>query len=246
MSKKLKDLTAGKQDRKTCVREMEEKARAQKLEFYHNLSLNIQKYLPLDNSLLTYLVYIDPKLVSHEKTEDSFMKICAKMSNFIQEEEVDEVISELRVLQVNMTDFGQNYLEYCEQSREEILFNKTERIDKIWSPIIKNPKYQVLGKFLKSVLSFIHSTAFAEGSIKDIRNVVGSYSHNTSDTTCQARLALLSAVRSSDSCCFDYNKNSEEHRRNWQSSWKKASEVESENESAEDSGEDREESGEDS
>ena len=83
-------------------------------------------------------------------------------------------------------------------------------------------------------------------SIKDIRNVVGSYSHNTSDTTCQARLALLSAVRSSDSCCFDYNKNSEEHRRNWQSSWKKASEVESENESAEDSGEDREESGEDS
>ena len=155
------------------------------------------------------------------------------MSSYIQEEEVDEVISELRMLKVNMTDFGPNYLEYCEQRREEMLFNKAERIDKIWAPIIRNPKYQVLGKFLKSVLSFIHSTAFAEGSIKDIRNVVGSNSHNTSDTNCQARLALISAVRSTDSCCFDYNKNSEEHRRNWQSSWKKKEfENESGNESA--------------
>jgi hypothetical protein len=48
---------------------------------------------------------------------------------------------------------------------------------------MKNPKIPTFGKFIKGALSCIHSTAFAEGSIKDIRNVVGSYSHRTSDCT---------------------------------------------------------------
>jgi hypothetical protein len=236
----IKDLTADKEDRKTCVREMEEEAKLKKLEFYKIFCLNIQRYFPLDNSILAYLVYIDPKLVDNEKTEDAFRKICGKMSDFIKTEEVDEVISELRMLQLKTSDFGENYLEYCKQrSNDSLLFNQTERIDKIWTPIIKNPKYPLLGKFIKGALSFIHSTAFAEGSIKDIRNVVGSYSHSTSDSTCQARLALMSAIRSTDSCCFDYNKNGAEHRKNWQSSWEKAkkpSQVESD--SGDDSGAD--------
>ena len=74
------------------------------------------------------------------------------------------------------------------------------------------------------MLSFIHSTTSAEGSIKDVRNIVGSYSHSTSDDICTARLALMSAIRSSDSvCCFDYTQNIAKHRANWRASWKSTS-----------------------
>ena len=73
---------------------------------------------------------------------------------------------------------------------------------------------------LKAVLSFVHSTAKAEGSIKDLRNVLGSYSHRSSDDTCGARLVLLSSVRAAGSCCFDYTRNIKEHERNWKSSWR--------------------------
>ena len=101
------------------------------------------------------------------------------------------------------------------------MFIDLPRIDEIWSPILKKKKYDVIGKFIKAVLSFIHSTSLVEGSIKDLRNVLGTFSHGSSDKMCTARLALMGAIRSAKSeCCFDFNLNSKEHRMNWLSSWK--------------------------
>ena len=103
---------------------------------------------------------------------------------------------------------------------DSLLFNDLPRIDEVWSPIIKNKRYSSLGKLLKAVLSFFHSTATAEGSIKDIRNILGSLSHSSSDKMCTSRLSLMGAVRSSSSkCCYDYPV-TDELRNNWRSSWK--------------------------
>ena len=105
---------------------------------------------------------------------------------------------------------------------------------------MKNDKYQTLAKMLKAVLSFVHSTAKAEGSIKDVRNVLGSYSHRSSDETCGARLVLLSSVRAADSCCFDYTRNQKEHEKNWKTSWKSQNDTNNEEEGTDTSGSDSE------
>ena len=83
---------------------------------------------------------------------------------------------------------------------------------------------------LKAALSFLHSTAKAEGSIKDVRNILGSYSYHSSDDTCGARLVLLSSVRAADSCCFDYTRNIQEHEENWKSNWKSQNDTNEEEE----------------
>ena len=203
-------------------KELEMFAKEKKLDFYHSLCLNIQKSFPLDNSILTHLAYIDPAKVDHDNTEKAFKEICDRMPHFIKPEEKDEVIVQLRILQMNKADFGEDYEDYCLQVQDESkLFIDLPRIDEIWSPIIKKKKYYFLGKFIKAVLSFIHSTSSVEGSVKDLRNVSGSLSHGSSDKMCTARLALMSAIRSAKSeCCFDFNQNNKEHRINWLSSWK--------------------------
>ena len=132
---------------------------------------------------------------------------------------------------VNLADMGEKFAEYSKLRLDNSLDEKEiPRIDQIWSPVIQNPKYQYLSKFLRAVLSFIHSTTAAEGSIQDFRKIVGSYSHRTSDKTCTARMSVLSATRSAGSdCCYDYNQNIESHRINWRSS-SKASEENNEEE----------------
>ena len=137
-------------------------------------------------------------------------------------DETDQVVSQLRWLQLDQSDFtGTDYENYLKLVQDDsLLFNDLPRIDEVWSPIIKNKRYSSLGKLLKAVLSFFHSTATAEGSIKDIRNILGSLSHSSSDKMCTSRLSLMTAVRSSSSkCCYDYPI-TDELRKNWRSSWK--------------------------
>ena len=203
--------------------ELETMAKEKKLEFHHRLALGLQKRFPLDNNLLTNLSYIDPALVFNEKTESAFKKIAEKMSNFIKEEEVDSIVSDIRRLQMNKEDLGKDFKKYCEQKKDDkILFKDLMRIDKVWSPVIKSKKYCHLAKLLKACLSFVHSTAGAEGSIRDLRFILGDFRHSSTDEVVTARLAVLSAIRSckESKCCFDYKQNEMEHRRNWTRSWK--------------------------
>ena len=61
-----------------------------------------------------------------------------------------------------------------------------------------------------------------EGSIKDIRNVLGSYSHRSSDEMCTSRLAMMSSVRCGPSaCCYDFEC-TEQFREDWKQSYKKS------------------------
>lgn len=203
--------------------ELETMAKEKKLEFYHRLALGLQKRFPLDNHLLTHLSYIDPALICNEKTESAFKKIAEKMSNFIKEEEVDSIVSDVRRLQMNIEDLGEDFKDYCEQKKDnEFLFKDLMRIDRVWSPVIKSGKYCHLAKLLKACLSFVHSTAGAEGSIRDMRFILGDFRHSSTDELVTARLAVLSAIRSckESKCCYDYKQNQMEHRRNWRSSWK--------------------------
>ena len=194
----INKLTEGAKNQKNLARELVKRAKENKLEFYTQMAKNIQKYLPLDNRMLSKLVYIDPLKIEDKSTEDSFRFICKQLPTYISETEVDEVVSDLRILQVNLADMGELFTEYC-KTRENSSSNECEiqRIDLVWSSVIKNPKYQFLSKFLRAVLSFIHSTTGAEGSIQDFRKIVGSYSRRTSDITCTARMSGLSATRSS-------------------------------------------------
>ena len=135
-------------------------ARQQKFKFFHTLSLNTQKYLPLDNSVLTHLTYMDPFLINSDKTENAFKKLCDKMPEYIKPEEKEEIISELRVLQFNNSDFGEKFKDYCNQRKDDTVpFADLERIDTLWAEVFKNKKYQLLSKFMKACLSG------AEGSI---------------------------------------------------------------------------------
>ena len=236
MRETIKKITDNEKDKKDLVRKLEKRAKEKKLEFYTHLAENIKKYLPLDNRMLSKLVYLDPLRIEDDKTEKSFRYICQQLPKFINETEIDEVVSELRNLQLNLSDMGDLFTEYCKQ-RKNISTNEcdVERIDTIWSKVIQNPKYQFLGKFLRAVLSFIHSTTGAEGSIQDFRKIVGSYSHRTSDATCTARMSVISATRASTAdCCYDYNNNVIEHRRNWRNSHHNCKENELEKDREED------------
>ena len=223
LSKDLRIKISGlaKNSEEKC--ELETMAKEKKLDFHHRLALGLQKRFPLDNHLLTQLSYIDPVLICNEKTEGAFKKIAEKMSSFIKPEEIDSIISELRRLQMNRDDFGEDYKEYSEQKKDDtLLFKDLMRIDRVWSPIIKNEKYIHLGNLLKACLSFVHSTAGAEGCIRDLRFILGDFRHSSTDELVTSRLAVMSAMRSCkvSKCCYDYKQNQQEHRTNWRSSWK--------------------------
>jgi hypothetical protein len=71
-------------------------------------------------------------------------------------------------------------LEYCEQKNyDTLLFKDLMRI--VWSPIIKNEKYFHLGNLLKACLSFVHSTAGAEGCIRDLCFILDDFRHSSTD-----------------------------------------------------------------
>ena len=221
LSKAVRETIKGLTQNKIEKQSFEIFAKSKKLEFYHNMCRKIQKTFPLDNNLLTKLVYIDPAKVDDEKTEDAFKEICDQMPQFIKEEN-DDVISQLRSLRLNKSDFDkEKYDKYLKEVKDDsIPFKDIDGIDELWSPIIRNQKYASLGRFLKAVLSFIHSTASVEGSIKDIRNVLGSMSHKSSDKMCTSRLAVMSSVRSGKSdCCYDFEC-TQEYRDAWKDSWK--------------------------
>lgn len=222
--------------------EMEMHARELKLEFYLGLCKKIQQSLPLDNALLSKIVYIDPAKLNDDKTEKKFMEICEQMPGYIGTEK-DEVISDYRKLRLNQADMGKDYEKYLEEVKDDdILFKDKLPIDMIWSPIIKKKnKYPSLGKFLKAVLSFTHSTASVEGSIKDMRNVLGSMSHASSDLMCSSRLAIMTSVRrgGTSNCCYDFQCN-KDFRTDWLESYKtqeKALEKAADPEDIADSGE---------
>ena len=149
----IKTLTKDKEKRKS----FELFARTKKFEFYKDLCQKIQKNFPIDNSLLTKLAYVDPAKIDLEKTESSFQEICNHMPSFIKDE-TDDVISQLRSLRLNKTDFDQErYQKYLKDSVDDTIpFKDIVGIDDIWSPIKRNRKYPSLGRFLKAVLSFIH------------------------------------------------------------------------------------------
>ena len=203
--------------------ELETMAKEKKLQFHHKLAIGIQRRFPLDNNLLTQLSYIDPVLICNEKTENAFKKIAEKMPSYIKEEEIDSIVSELRKLQMNKEDLGEAFKEYCEQKKDDkLLFKDLIRIDSVWSPVLRSKKYYHLSKLLKACLSFVHSTAGAEGSIRDLRFILGDFRHSSTDELVTARLAVLSAIRSctETKCCYDYKQNQMEHRINWRNSWK--------------------------
>ena len=63
-----------------------------------------------------------------------------------------------------------------------------------------------------------------EGSIKDIRNVLGLMFHKSSDIMCTSRLAMMSSVRCGPSvCCYDFEW-TKEFREDWKKSYKKSEE----------------------
>ena len=242
----ISDLTKSLEEGKERSAELVLMAKEKKRDFYHSLALNIQKRLPLDNQILTNLAYIDPSLINNDKTEAAFRKIAEKMPCFIKPEEIDDVIAELRILQISKEDFGEDFKEYVLQKEDENLpFQELMRIDQVWSKIISNKrKYPHLRRFIMATLSFIHSTTGAEGSVRDIRHILGDVRHKYTDEVCTARLAVLSAVRSckKSSCCFDYTQHQEMSRINWRNSWK-TQESRKHEEEGEISGEDGSSSG---
>ena len=146
-------VTEGHSNKKSLAKELEKRAKEKKWQFYQALSKNIQNYLPLDNGLLSKLAFIDPLKVDDMKTEEAFKFICKQMPNFIKHTEIEEVISDLRSLQLNLADMGEKFAEYCKLRSDHSLDEKEiPGIDLIWSPVIKNPKYQYLAKFLRAVL----------------------------------------------------------------------------------------------
>ena len=221
LSKSVKDTIKSLTQDKTERQSMEIFAKTKKLKFYHSLCLKIQKTFPLDNVLSTKLVYIDPAKLEDDKTEDAFREICDTIPHFIKEGK-DDIISELRKLRLNKSDFGkEKYEKYLKEfNDDEILFKDIDAIDEVWSPVILSKKYYSLGRFLKAVLSFIHSTASVEGSIKDTRNILGSMSHRSTDKMITSRLAMMSSVKSgSAECCYDFDC-TKEYRDAWKQSWK--------------------------
>ena len=202
-------------------------AKELKLEFYVALCKKLLQSLPLQNQLLSKMIFIDPYKLDDDKTEKKLLEICDHMQEFIGAEK-DEVISEFRSLRLNKADFGEDYKKYLIQCADEnLLFKDKLPIDQVWAPIIKQKiKYPSLGKFLKAVLSFTHSTASVEGSIKDIRNVLGSMSHSSSDLMCTARLAMMTSVRrgGTSTCCFDFESN-KDYRKDWLESAKNKDEA---------------------
>ena len=122
----IKTLTKDKEKRKS----FEVFARSKKFEFYKALCQKIQKNFPIDNNLLTKLAYVDPAKIDLEE-------ICNHMPSFIKDE-TDEVISQLRTLRLNKTDFDQErYHKYLKDAVDyTIPFKDIVGIDEIWSPII--------------------------------------------------------------------------------------------------------------
>ena len=68
----------------------------------------------------------------------------------------------------------------------------------------------------------------AEGSIRDIRHLLGTQKHNSKNDLCTARLAILSSVRSAKStCCYDYTPDSmAKAKENWLHSTKRNQKLE--------------------
>ena len=118
-------------------------AKIKNQKFYYWLCLSIQKNFPLDNNLLANMVFSDPAKSNHDKTEAALKAICEKMPDFT-EDETDQVVSQLRCLQLNKSDFKGTDYEKCLKLVQDgsLLFNDL-RIDEVWSPIIKNKRYQV-------------------------------------------------------------------------------------------------------
>ena len=118
-SKPVRETIKGLTQNKIEKQSFEIFAKSKKLEFYHNMCLKIQKTFPLDNNLLTKLVYIDPAKVDDEKTEDEFKEICDQMPHFIKEEN-DDVISQLRSLRLNKSDFDkERYDKYLKDVKDD-------------------------------------------------------------------------------------------------------------------------------
>ena len=59
------------------------------------------------------MVFIDPAKIDHDKTEAALKAICEKMPDFMKDE-TDQVVSQLRWLQLDKSDFkgtdNENYL----------------------------------------------------------------------------------------------------------------------------------------
>ena len=97
--------------------------------------------------------------------------------------------------------------------RKEIRSFKLEKdkepnisINSVWGEVIKDDaSYPVFSKLLEAVLSIFHSTATVEGAINTTRNILNL----------NARKTIKSANKNSLSvCCYDFDVNSENHKRN--------------------------------
>ena len=113
-----KDMTLGKAVRETIssmavskqmAKDLEKEAKKKKFDYYRSFSSHLQKHLPLENHLLSHLVFVDPHNIDNKKTEKAFRGICDKMPMLISEDEQDEVIKELRHLQKNLKNVGKDF-----------------------------------------------------------------------------------------------------------------------------------------
>ena len=74
---------------------------------------------------MSSLVFIDPHNIDNPKTEKAFRKICDKMPMFISENEQDDVIKELRHLQMNLSNYGKDFEKYRElREKNDDLFKE--------------------------------------------------------------------------------------------------------------------------
>ena len=148
-----KDMTLGKAVRETIssmavskqmAKDLEKEAKKKKFDYYRSFSSHLQKHLPLENHLLSHLVFVDPHNIDNKKTEKAFRGICDKMPMLISEDEQDEVIKELRHLQMNLKNFGKDFEKYRElREQNDDLFKNLPRIDTIWTPVIKGSHQKI-------------------------------------------------------------------------------------------------------
>ena len=82
LTETIANLTNNKAERK----DFEMLARIKKQKFYLRLCLRIQKNFPLENSLLSNLVFIDLAKIYHDKPEAALKAIWGKIPEFMKEE----------------------------------------------------------------------------------------------------------------------------------------------------------------
>lgn len=191
------------------------------------LVLEFQHYLHFDLSFTKAMKFLCPAKIDEKEAAQSIQFLASRLSGLVKPTQLDDLTREWNSLVLDKTVFDTKYEKYLEEVADKNVnkFKRT-RIDEVWAPVIKNSNYPILSHLLKGLLSVFHGTAAVEGSVNNIRNTLGDRKHSLIDENLNSRAFCKSKVKASDSlCCFDYNYNTKEHRKNWEKASIKRNEV---------------------